>query len=199
MATVRSEEYLLENVFQDGQDPSSITAKDMRDFIVSVKYLNGGGWEFHLDGEYTPASPKTILAGVRTQVTIDGVFGDFGHPAIAHPAGHFWDIASNKVLAEALNDFAIGRFAVIAKSVSSPTNKFELEIDTITGDFPIIYQDTGVLAKGAGVDQNFNFVIPLFVGPDFLANGATAFITPEADMEFHTHALTINRTYIARP
>jgi len=197
--TVRTEDYLLESIFQDGQDPSSITAQDMRDLIVSIKYLNGGGWEFHLDGEYTVGSPKVISAGVRTQITIDGVAGDFGHPATTHGVGHFWDTTLNKVVAQNLNSFATGRVSFVAKSVASPTNRFELEVDVVGGSFPIIYQDTGVLAKGAGVDQGFNFIIPLFVGPEFLINGATAFITPEEDMSFHTHAITINRTYIARP
>ena len=197
--TIRTETDLLTNIFQDGQPTQSITAQDMRDLIVSIKYLNGHGWEFHLDGTYTPGSPRTILAGVRTKVTIDGTFGDFGHPAVTHGAGHFWDTTTNKVNATALNNFAVGRFAVIAQSVTAPTNRFELEIDVTAGSFPIIYQETAVLAKGAGIDQNFNFVIPLFVGPEFLANGAEAYITPESDMEFHTHALTIIRHYIAAP
>lgn len=195
---VRTEADLLANLFQDGQPDSSITAQDLRDFIVSTKYLNGGGWEFHLDGTYTIGSPRTILAGVRTKVTIDGALEDTGHPATTHGAGHFWDTATNKVVPTALNNFAIGRLALTAQSVSASTNRFEVEVD-VGGATPIIFQETGVLAKGAGVDQSFNFTAPLFVGADFLANGAELYITPLADMEFHTFALTINRTYLARP
>ena len=191
---VRTESYLLDRAFRSGKRD-----RDLRDFVESSKYLNGDGWEFHLDSQFTPASPRTILAGVRTQVTINGGLADFGHPAVNHAAGHFWDTTLNKVVATGLNNFAFGRFAVTAQSVSAPTNRFELEVDVVTGTFPIIYQETAVLAKGAGNDQSFNFTIPLFVGPDFLTNGAKAFITPLADMKFHTHALTIIRTYIARP
>ena len=196
--TVRSESDLL-TIFADLQAVGAITAQDVRDFIISVKHMNGGGWEFHLDGQYTSIAPKTILAGIRTKVTIDGTLGDFGHPALTHGAGHFWDTVNNRVNATALNNFAFGRFAVTAQSVSASTNEFELEIDVGGGSFPIIFQETAVLHKGAGVDQHFNFIIPLFVGPDFLANGASAYITPLADMEFHTHALTIVRTYLALP
>ncbi len=188
--TPRTEADLVANSFQDGQPNNSISAQDMRDLTVSSKFLNGDGWEFHLDAQFTPAAPRLILAGVRTQVTIDGGLADFGHPAVTHNLGHFWDTTQNKVVATGLNNFAFGRFAVTAQSVSNPTNRFELEVDVVTGTFPVIYQETATLAKPAGVDQNFNFVIPLFVGPDFLANGATAFITPQADMTFHTHALT---------
>lgn len=197
--TIRLETDLLATLFKDGQAANSITAQDLRDLIVSIKFLNGGGWEFHLDGEFTPASPKLILAGVRTQVTIDGVFADFGHPARTHAQGHFWNTTTNQVDAVALDDFAFGRFAVTAQSVVSPSNRFEFEVDVGGGSFPVIYQQTSLVVKPAGTDQCFNFVIPLFVGPDFLANGAKAFITPESDMHFHTHALTINRTYIASP
>lgn len=195
---VRTEAQLLADLFQDGQPDSSITAQDLRDLIVSIKYLNGGGWEFHLDGEFTVGSPKTILAGVRTKVTIDGTLGDFGHPALTHGLGHFWDVATSRVVPTALNNFAIGRFAVTAKSVAANENNFLVEVD-VGGATPIIFQETAVMAKGSGVDQSFNFTAPLFVGDDFLANGGTLYITPESDMTFHTMAITINRTYLARP
>jgi len=196
---VRTEAELLANLFQDGQPDSSITAQDIRDLIVSIKYLNGGGWEFHLDGEYLPPSAaRRILAGVRTKVTIDGAAGDFGHPATGHSPNHFWDVATNKVVPTAINNFAIGRFAVTAQSVAANENNFLVEVD-VGGATPIIFQETGVMAKGAGVDQSFNFTAPLFVGDDFLANGGELYITPVSDMDFHTFALTINRTYLARP
>ena len=194
--TVRTESDLLQ-IFKDLQAVGAISANDVRDFIVSAKYLSTVGWEFHLDGTYTPIAPRTILAGVRTKVTIDGALGDFGHPAVDHSDGHFWDTVNNRVNATGLNNFAIGRFSVVAHSVTAPDNHFELEIDVGGGSFPIIFQETAALIKGAGVDHNYNFIIPLFVGPDFLANGAEAYITPDADMEFHTHALTIVRVYSA--
>jgi hypothetical protein len=194
--TVRTVDELL-TIFEDAQAAGSITAQDVRDFIVSSQFLNSQGWEFHLDGLYTPASPRTILAGVRTKVTIDAALGDFGHPNLIHADGHFWNTSSNKVIPDALNSFGLGRFAVVAQSVSASVNRFEFEVDVGAGTFPVIFQDTAVLAKGAGVDQNFNISIPLFVGPEFLANGAEMYLTPLADMEFHTHALTIVRLYQA--
>ena len=194
--TVRTVDELL-TIFEDAQAAGSITAQDVRDFIVSSQFLNSQGWEFHLDGEYTPASPRTILADARTKVTIDAAIADFGHPNLIHADGHFWNTSSNKVIPDALNSFGIGRFAVTAQSVNASTSRFEFEVDVGAGSFPIIYQDTVVLAKGAGVDQNFNFIVPLFVGPEFLANGAELYITPDADMEFHTHGLTIVQIYKA--
>lgn len=199
--TVLTEAELL-TLFRDGQGNQQLSAQDMRDYIVSAKYLNGMGWEFHLDGQYTaPNPPRAIAAAARTQVTIDGAFGDFGHPSVGHTNGHFWSTATNKVNATALNHFAIGRVSFTAYSDAAQTNRFEFEVDVTAGTFPIIFQETGVFAKGAGAggEQTFNFIIPLFVGPEFLANGAKGFITPESDATFHTFAITIARVYIARP
>ena len=123
--TVRTVDELL-TIFEDAQAAGSITAQDVRDFIVSSQFLNSQGWEFHLDGEYTPASPRTILAGVRTKVTIDATFGDFGHPNLIHADGHFWNTSSNKVIPDALNSFGIGRFAVTAQSVNASTIRPEV-------------------------------------------------------------------------
>lgn len=197
--TIREESYLLETTFPDGQAPSSITAQDMRDFVKSSRYLVSHGWDFHLDGEFTPGSPRTILAGVRTQVTIDGTLSDTGSPEAVHNGNHFWDLATNKLIPNGLNNFGMVRLAFVAQSVTASVNRFEVELDTITGSFPIIYQQTGVFAKGAGNPQSFNFVIPLFSGPDFQTNGGTFYITPLADATFHTFALTGVQMYAAKP
>lgn len=195
--TTRTEDDLLENIFQDGQPNDSITAGDMRDLVVSTKYLNGHGWDFHLDGEYTIGSPRTILAGVRTHITIDGAFEDTGHPVITHP-GHFWDVTLNKIIPPAINDFGLVRVAFTGLSVSSQTNRFEVELD-VGGTAGIIFRETGVFAKGAGVAQSFNFTMPLFAGADFLANGGIIYVTPLSEVELWEHAITSVRIYMARP
>ena len=192
--TVRTEIDLVTNVFQDGQPDDSITAQSMRDLVVSSKYLNGQAWDFHLDAEYTDIATRTILAGVRTKVTIDGLGGEDGHPP--HEGEHFWDTVTNKIIPSGLNDFGIVRFAVRGLSTVAAENRFELELD-VGGSIPIIFQETGVFAKGAGVEQAFNFIIPLFAGADFVANGGELYITPVADAEFWEHGMTAVRIYIA--
>jgi hypothetical protein len=88
--------------------------------------------------------------------------------------------------------------AFIAKSSAAQTNKFEVELDVTSGPFPIIYQQTGVFAKGVD-SQSFNFIIPLFSGPDFQTNGGVFYITPEDDATFWTFAVTSTRIYGAAP
>lgn len=198
--TVRTETELLTNLFQAGQPDESVGSQDMRDFIVSAKYLNDLRWEFHLDSEYTSAAPRAIAAGVRTKITIDGLTEDTGHPIPGHIPGHFWDPDTNKILPIlAVNDFIIARFAVTGQSDSASVNRFEFEVDMGASSFPVIFQETAIFGKGAGNDQSFNFMIPLFIGPDFLTNGAELFITPLLDASFHTFAITIVRVYAANP
>ncbi len=193
--TIRTETELLNDLFQDGQAASSITAQDVRDFIISSRYLNNQGWDFHFDGTYTAGSPRTILAGVRTQVTIDGVIETTGHPV---PLQHFWDVATNKLVPNGVNNFGIVRIAMTAQSTAAPVNHFEIELDT-GGTFPIIYQQTSPFLKGFGNPQNYNFVIPLFSGTDFQNNGGTFYITPDSDATFWEFAITSAQIYGAAP
>lgn len=197
--TVRTELDLLTNLFQDGQADNSITAQDIRDFIVSVKYLNGGGWDFHFDSVYTLASPRAIGAGIRTQVTIDGLRGDFGHPSGTDHTQHFWNTTTNKIEPPNLNDFGHIRLAFTGKSNSDPDNYVDIELDIGGGIPPVIFKDTKLFAKGATVTQEFNVIIPLFAGPDFIANGGTLYITPKSASTYWDFALTSERTYLAKP
>ena len=182
---------LLDNSFQDGQANNSITANDIRDLVVSVPFLGVNGWQFYLDGQYTIGARLAISAGVRTQLTIDGTFGILGHPVVTPAA---WDVATNKIVPGTLGSFGFARIAITAASVGVSANSFEFELDIESGDFPIIFQETAVFAKGTA-DQSFNFSIPLFIGPDFLANGGTIFLTPLNDATFYQMGITVVQTY----
>lgn len=190
--TVRTEADLLTTLFQDGQGAGEITPQDIRDFVVSVKYLNNQGWNFVRDDTYTTGARRSVLAGVRTKVTIDGATENIGHPT----ANLFWNTTTNKLIPSAINDFGFVRLACHANSPVAATNHFTLELD-VGGTYPIIYEGTAQIVKGVGVPQAFNFVIPLFAGTDFLANGGEFYITPESDAEFWDFALTSVKTYTA--
>ena len=193
----RTEADLLTNFFQDGQGNNSITAQDFRDLIVSNKYLNHHGWEFDLDGEYTSGSPLFCPGSVRTQVTIDAAFGNFGHPP--NEAGNsFWDVTENKIVPNGLNNFGLVRLSLTANNVSGPTNHFHIQLDVGGGSFPIIYEQVSVFAKGTD-PQTFNYTIPLFSGPDFQVNGGKFYIIPDNDANVWQAAITSIALYIASP
>jgi hypothetical protein len=164
----------------------------MNNFVESVTTIGGHLWEFTLDGSFFENTPLDIAAGVRTQLTNDGI------GAILKSEGNtetLWDTTTNKITPIAETDFYTIRVAITGQSVTAPVNRFDVELDTISGTFPIIARETFLFSKGAGGQQSFNFTIGLFAGPDFVANGGTIFITPEHDAHFWEIAVTISRAY----
>jgi hypothetical protein len=210
--TIRTQTDLLD-VFKDDQAPGSIVAQDVRDLIVSGPLLLESvyGWEFILDAEYiSQGLARSITGGTKTQVTMDGLAENSRYLAGFQGA---WNTTTNKVDPGLLNGFGIIRFAVSAWSDAGATNRFDVELDAGTlGGSPIvlgspqlnsnvIYQQTAVFSKGTGASnaQSFNFIIPLFVGPDFATNGATLFITPQNDASFYQFAFTGIRLFVPNP
>lgn len=206
--TFRTQAHLLNNTFPDNQPDGAITAGDMRDFVKSAPFLQPAAWDFHLDSNYTSGSPRTILAGVRTQITINGGNGNFGHPTDANgDHGEFWvhsgsPTGDDYIQPSGLNDFGLVRLAFQAQhtgSIGSDTAYLSLELDVGGGSFPVIYQDDRVMVRGTNNPQWFNFVMPLFSGPDFQSNGGRLFVTPSHDCEFWDFAFTGVRIYGANP
>lgn len=196
----RTQPDLLNNVFPDNQAAGSITAGDMRDLIKSAAYLQTAAWDFHLDGTYTSSSKRAILAGARTQITIDGQAGNSGHPVDSNGNhAEFWNSTTNKINPSGLNDFGLVRIAFQAEHTAGATAYIDLELDVGGGAFPVIYQQTSVMLKGTGNPQWFNYVMPLFAGPDFQANGGTVYITPSENSNFWDFAFTGVRIYGANP
>lgn len=194
--TVRTQDELLTQLFQDGQPDGSISAQDMRDLIVSMPAIMGHGWEFHLDGTYTLASKLSIAAGVRTKITNDHTLDFQSHPITTYDnTVHTWNTTTNKFEPNYQNSFGTLRFAVSGWSDSAQTNNFLVEAD-VGGTAQVIFEETAVFAKGSGTPQSFNFTMPIFVGADFLANGGEIFITPESDASFWQVAFTIVRNYV---
>lgn len=194
---VRTKEYLLDNVFQDGQSPGSITAQDMRDFVVTAPYLANHGWQFYYDNQYSQGVPRVIAANTPTQITING-----GQETVGHPPGlpAFWNTSTNKVVPNGLNNFGILRLSFRGfYSGGGTSSLFDVTLDA-GGAAGIIWEESGVFLKGSGQAQTFNYIIPLFAGPDFVANGGifriTSYSNPCSCWQF---ALTATQIYSANP
>lgn len=171
--TPRTEADLLANSFQDGQANNSITAQDMRDLVVSIPQWieNGGGWEFVYD---TTTSLGPLVDETPTIVPISPNVGE----TLQFPAGfQIWDSANNKILPPSLNSFGIVRLSftgVYASGGTAPHIDVWLDVGATPLSLAnVIYKESAVFAKGAAEAQYFNFIVPLFAGADFLANGGT--------------------------
>jgi len=187
--TIRTQNELLTQLFNDGQTNGSITAQDIRDFIVSIDSIQGHQWDFHLDSTYTFGSKRAIAAGVRTKMTCDGVLD-----TQSSHGSEFWDTGTNRLVPGTVGEWGMVRMAVTGWSDVAITNRFELELD-VGGGAGVIFQETGVFAKGNSTAQSFNFAIPLFSGADFVANGGEFYITPLSDASFWQVAITTFRGY----
>jgi hypothetical protein len=182
--TPRTEADLLTNLFQDGQANNSITAQDMRDFVASTRYLQPLGWEFRFDSFYTSGSPLALTdiggAGTPEKITFSNNPGeDLRYPS-TFP--EIWNTVTDRLdISGFANGFGIIRVSCIASSPTASATHIEMLMDV--GSDPIgpppdtgtssnlIYEDTRLFAKGNNVPQAFNWIVPLFGGSDFVANG----------------------------
>lgn len=194
--TIRTQQDLLTNVFQDGQPANSITASDMRDLVESTPYLGGQGWQFYYDDQYTQGAPRHITAGSHAQITING-----GQETLGHPPGMpaFWNTTTNKLIPSGLNNFGIVRLAFAGYYTGGGSQSlFDVHLD-VGGTTGIIWEETGIFLKGPSGTQFFNFTIPLFSGPDFQANGGELHFIPQHDCYMWQFALTTVQIYAANP
>lgn len=206
--TPRTEADLLTNLFQDGQANNSITAQDMRDFVASARYLQPLGWEFRFDSQYTSGSPNTLVDGVGEKVTFTANPGEDLRYPTTFP--EIWDNAEQKLVIPTFsNGLGLLRLSCFGVYTGGTVPHIDLQFDV--GSDPIapagggtasniIYTDSAVFAKGAGVVQAFNWIIPLFAGPDFVANGGHFIITSDsANCDVYQFTLTAGAILVPNP
>jgi len=185
---IRTESDLKNNIFPDNQAVGSITAQDMRDLVASTRYLQPLGWEFKFDSDFedpnppVSGTPLTLLADTPTKVTFSANPGeDLRYPS-TFP--EIWNNTTQKLeIPTFLNGFGIIRLSCWAEySGSQPHVDFTIDVgsdpELLGGsDSNVIYDGASIFAKGSGVPQAHNWVVPLFGGSDFVTNGATFIIT----------------------
>ena len=225
--TPYSEQHLLDNFFQDGQGNYSITAQDMRDFVASSRYFQPLGWEFRFDSARTIGSPIALVDGVGQKVTFTNNPGeDLRYPS-TFP--EIWDgnpPAFGKTGDEKLdisgfeNGFGLIRLSCLGSYTGGTVPHIDIHIDVganprLGGSIPgtghpgtasdgsasnIIYNGSHAFAKGAGTTQAFNWIIPLFGGSDFVANGGQFIIeSHEANASVWQFTLTAGAIMVPGP
>ena len=147
-----------------------------------------GGFGFYFDNQYTVSAKRAITATTRTKVTIDALrdFREFNLTGA-------WNTATNKITAAALNSAYHIRFSFVGDTASAGTYA-DIEIDA-GGVAGVIIRKTVNFIKGTGIANNFVTAFPVFVGPDFLANGAEIFITTNNNINAYDFSVYIQRTF----
>ena len=161
---------------------------------VTLPYPQAG-WVNVADSQYTVGSPRTILSGVKTQVTINGlgaatnrVFADGMHSDV-------W--SDNRFKPFALGEaYNLRVTCTIAQTNSGTGNYvvFDADIGTDAVPFPAASQSVP-LVKGQGVATLLTISAPFFCFDTFGLNGARLFITPSTDITIWGAAIFIQRTF----
>lgn len=210
--TIRTEADLLNNIFPDNQADGSITAQDMRDLIVTARYLQPLGWEFRFDSQFTNSNRHTVSQYVTDADNEKITFSDNPGEDLRYPSSfpELWDTVNEKlVIPTFLNGFGIIRLSTLAEYSGGTIPHLELIVDI--GSDPlapagggtstnIVYRDTQTFAKASGEPQSFNWIIPLFGGPDFVANGAHFILqSHNAGCEVWQHTITAGAIMVPNP
>tara|TARA_R110000796_G_scaffold173868_1_gene290827 strand:+ start:17706 stop:18323 length:618 start_codon:yes stop_codon:yes gene_type:complete len=156
------------------------------------------GWANYVDTLYTTGSPLELRTGNSwaAQLTCNGLGS--GTTATQWPSGKQvpWDIATNKIMPAANGDAYIARVLMKAQDGAS-TTLLDLDLD-IGGAIGEVWRESKTIAKGASVETSLSYVIPLFVGSTFLANGGTLTLsTITTDMDVWDIQIFLERTYYA--
>lgn len=153
------------------------------------------GWVNIADSQYTLGSPRTILAGVRAQITIDGLGATTNR---TYADGLHADVfEGNRFKPAALGEAYLLRLTCTVTQTTSATGSYvSFQADIGTDAVPFISAERSIpLVKGQGVPTLLTISDPFFCLDTFGRNGARFYITPSTDITLWNTALFIQRTF----
>ncbi len=159
---------------------------------LSLPYFQAG-WVNLADSQYTPAAPLVIAAGVRTQLTVNAL-GAATNRTYAN--GLHVDVWSGNVFRPAVlgETYKIRWTATVSHDGAGTAEYATLEMD-IGGSVGVTAAKRISLTKGVGVEDKLSLDFTLFCLDTFGKNGGRLYLTPSADVEVHSQALFIQRTF----
>jgi len=161
---------------------------------VTLPYLQSG-WANYADSQYTVGSPRVILAGVRTQITINGLGAATN---ITYANGMHSDVWSGNIFKpSALGEaFTVRLGCTIAQTNSGTGAYVNFETDIGTPGVPFIASSTSLsLLKGQGIATQLTLSTPFFCLDTFGLNGGKLYITPNVDITAWGFSIFIQRTF----
>lgn len=161
---------------------------------VSMPYPYAG-WINVADSQYTQGAPRTILSGVRTQLTVNGGgattemrFAD-GLPPDAWDGNKFKPVAVGEA-------YLLRVVCTVSQSTSGSGHYVTFEADIGTDAVPFVTAAQSVpLIKGQGLPTLVTVTGPFFCLETFGRNGMRVFVTPSTDITLWGAAIFIQRTF----
>ncbi len=158
----------------------------------SVKANNKFGWNDVSDGLYTVGAPRTILAGVRTQLTNDGALPATDQSRL----GALWNTTTNAYLFNDLNAFYMSRITFKAKATAAANVPYVIHQEYQSDLASFIFAGTTFSIKGGSIVNSVSITQGIYIGPNVNAYPLKIFITPDTDITLYETRLIINRTYV---
>lgn len=161
---------------------------------VTLPYIQAG-WGNYADGQYLVGAPRTILSGVRAQITIDGLgattniafvngmHSDVWAGNIFRPAdfGEVYNVRLTFTMAQ--TNAGSGQYAFFEADIGTPGVPFVTAAESVN------------LVKGQGVATISTIATQFFCLDTFGRNGCKLYLTPSTDITFWGAALFIQRTF----
>lgn len=156
-------------------------------FIVATN-MTASGFQFVRDSQYTSGAPLSVLAGVRTKITLNNL--GTGQENYKDTRYDLWDQTNGRLLFTRPGDVMTIRLAIRAK-MAGTNGAVDLE-----SSFPSPTTGTNLitwaLAKGGGVENRIITEYSFYLDDFSAAQGYMEFwVTPSVNMDFYQASLLL--------
>lgn len=152
-----------------------VVVSDGTNWNIFASHLVNTGWELYADSTYGVGTELTVLSGVTTKLTIDGLGSLTNTSEKAPVAGAAWNTTTNLITQYLVGQMTMYRLFLYATPAA--VNMSLLVEFKIAGSFTIAGQAIR-FPSGAGVRQQVLVSLPIFADANSIANGIEINVTP---------------------
>lgn len=158
-----------------------------------VARKNDTGWASYRDTSHTVGSPLVILDTVTATVTNNA--GTVINSELPAGVTSFYNSGTSKLTPELDGDYYIFAIRFNAKNSATLGGYMDFGID-VGGAVGVIFKETLIFPKGAGVEHNFTVSCPGYTAATFIANGGLVKLTAGGgDLDIYDIEYQITRVH----
>jgi hypothetical protein len=166
----------------------NLTEDDMN---YADKTKNKYGWIDVSDSQYTSGAPLAIAAGVRTQITNNGLAPQTDTSRL----GPLWNTALNQFVVNDLNATYVIRFNLRVKAAAAAGTPYMFKIDVQSDSGPTIISIIDHMIKGGSYENGIAHTSLFYNGPMINNVPLKIFVTPDTPVTIYTIGFVVQRLY----
>lgn len=168
-------------------DWSSATERPCKSILLQ------NGWAYLQDGRYTVAAPLVIADGAKTQITF--LLSNLAYADSSNLTLNYNQSNNRFYPTENKSCYLVNlRFKV---KPSANSGHIDITIESPGVSFNPLIGHTLTFAKASGDEQFFSVSGQIFISPDVITNGVTAYITASGtDVSIYDYSILAQKTYI---